>query len=351
MEGLQQLSEKVELPDGGMEWLETHAGHDYLIRNEYGLPKEDQSMTELWLKYQALVFGFYYGLLQPLVSLEYVNDKEAYFRGLWGSGSTTFLAMCTSFSEVLRKEAKVSRTHVLHMLATMYNGRPKLYTPDSSRLNLLGVLGKVSVVAMPLIHTSDVPSQLSQFAVLDLPIVHLIPESDGELYASPSYSIETHFSDEPAMDIMACKQSRKWSVHSSMASVFPGSIPGVVLAARCEGRLAGWFTPIAADTVFLSHAYQKDTGKDASKEASDRATVKGFQVVDKHWQTGSIPIPRLDECDRNAYGVVQSSGCAALRYAAAGFYAGMHEEVVISNGNIQAAFERLEAQEQGIIIC
>lgn len=353
LEGLEELVGKAGLPDGGIEWLEQHAGHEYLIRNEYGHPNEDERMTALWLKYQALVFGFYYGLLQPLVSLEYVNDKVAYFRGLWGSGSTTFLAMCTSFSKELREEARVSRTHVLHMLATMYNGRSKLYNRDSSRLSLLGVLGKVSVVAMPLVHTTDVPSELSKFVVLDLPIVHLIPESDGELYASPSYSIKTHRLDAPAKDIPACRTSKKWSVHSSMASVFPGSIPGVVLAARCEGRLVGWFTPIAADTIFLSHAYQKNTGEDGdtSKEAIDRATVKGFQVVDEDWQTGSIPVPGTDDSECKAFGVVQSSGCAALRYAATGFYAGMSHEVAISNGDIQAAFGRIEAQGQGIIIC
>lgn len=351
-EGLTKLTRKAGLPEGGVEWLETHAGHEYLIRNESGIYNEDKRMTAMWLKYQALVFGFYYGLLQPLVSLEYVNDKEAYFRGLWGSGSTTFLAMCTSFSKALQDEDKVSRTHVLHMLATMYNGRPKLYNGNSSR-PLLGVLGKVSVVAMPLIHTSDVPSELSKFAVLDLPIVHLVPESDGELYASPCWSIKTHRTDAPVKDIIACKVTKKWSVHSSMASVFAGNIPGVVMAARCEGRLAGWFTPVAADTIFLSEAYQNNAGneEDTSNEDNDRATVKGFQVVDSHWQAGSIPVPRLDEFDCNAYGFVQSRGCAALRYAAAGFYAGMSEEVVVSNGDIETAFGRIEAQEQGIVIC
>ena len=46
----------------------------------------------IWIQHQALVFGFYYNLLQPLISLEYVQ-QDVFFRGLWGYGSTTFLAM------------------------------------------------------------------------------------------------------------------------------------------------------------------------------------------------------------------------------------------------------------------
>lgn len=83
-----------------------------------------------------------------------------------------------------------------------------------------------------------------------------------------------------------------------------------------------------------------------SREANDRATVKGFQVLDGDWQGGSIPVPRLEDRDCNAFGVVQSSGCAALRYAGAGFYAGFGEEVVVSNGDIEAAFGRIEMQNE-----
>lgn len=346
-----------------MEWLDTHSGTEFLLRSDSTKLFTDRKNRKfsLWLKYQALVFGFYYRLLKTLVTLRYVDDEAAYFRGLWGETSTTFLAMCTCFGKELNDEQKVSRTHVLYLLASMYNGRPKIYNKNISRQNLVGVMGKITVVAMPLIHTCDVPKEMSSFVILDLPISHLVPETDGELYASPTCSIAISVVATTAQQVYARSSIKKWTVHSTMSSIIPQCIPGVVMVARCEGRLVGWFPLLAAETMFLSTAYmQHQHGEAGSQSAAQgnehgrrvlaSAPVTGFEIQDKDWQSGVIPIPRTTAEQPNAFGVVHSLGFPALRFAAAGFYAGLGEEVAIANGDMEAAFARVEGQEHGIII-
>lgn len=321
-------------------WLETNAGLEFLLRDEnHGLNNsaEDKKNMPLWLKYQSLVFGFYYGLFQPLVDFKYLNDNEVYFRGLWGAGSRTFLAMCTNFNYELRK-GKVGRMHVLYMLSSMYNGRPMLYNPESSRLNLVGLQGNITVVTYPIVHVSDDPDRISKFILLDLPIVHLVPNSNGELYASPSWSIDCRQAGQKEERMVAQVRRhmmmKKWSVHSTMASVFPGVTPGVVMVANCDGRLVGWSTPIAAETTLLSEANMRNAANDQTiDDTEEDSPFEGFRVLDEDWQRGSIPVPRLavTEDEENTFGVVHSAGCEALRYAAAGFCAGLHEERVVSS--------------------
>lgn len=232
----------------------------------------------------------------------------------------------------------------------MYGGRPKVFVPESSRLHLLGILGPVSVVMLSLLRSSDEPIQLTRFAILDLPIAHLLPEADGELYGSPSWSIMFRPPMVDAKNICPRGTTRKWSVHSSMAGVFPQSTPGVVMAARCDGRLVGWFSPLAADTIFLSTAYMRREIQGGEIDGQGQLTVRGFEILDEDWQQGIVPRPMPMENQDNAFGVVHSAGCAALRYAAAGFYSSAGEEVVIANGDVLAAFGRIELQESGVIV-
>lgn len=57
-----------------------------------------------------------------------------------------------------------------------------------------------------------------------------------------------------------------------------------------------------------------------------------------------------DENAENIFGVVQSRGCPALRYAAAGIYTAAGEEVSIATDSIDAASGRLEGEDGGILI-
>ena len=63
-------------------WLETHASLEYLLKSQTEVPDGNDELLELWLTYQALVFGFYYGLFEPLVSHELVPNSTAYYCGL-----------------------------------------------------------------------------------------------------------------------------------------------------------------------------------------------------------------------------------------------------------------------------
>ncbi|PSR78357.1 hypothetical protein BD289DRAFT_456324 [Coniella lustricola] len=301
-----------EASQSDIDWLDTHSSTEFLLRNEstnlFTSRKEPKFL--LWLSFQALVFGFYYRLLESVVTLQYIDDGDAYFRGLWGEVSTTFLAMCTCFGQELNNEGKVSRAHVLYLLASMYNGRPKIYNKGNAQKSLLGVMGKVSVVAMPLIHASDVPKEISSFAVLDLPIPHLIPDADGEIYASPTYSIDSSVVITPPQQITAyVEQQPHQEVQGKGTQANENGASGSLIAA-----------------------------------------TTGFEIKDKDWTKAHIPIPRTTLDQPNAFGLVQSVGCPALRFAAAGFYAALGEEVVIANGDFEAAFGRVEPQERCIII-
>jgi len=121
-------------------------------------------------------------LMQQLVSLE-LFEEDAYFKGLRGYGSTTFLAMCVEFANIIRREGKISRSYVLYMLSTMYNGRQKPFASLSTGKGLIGILGSIPVLSRPLLRTTDNPEEISTFMLVDLPILDLTPDIDGELFA------------------------------------------------------------------------------------------------------------------------------------------------------------------------
>ena len=74
---------------------------------------------------------------------------------------------------------------MLYVLSAMYNGRRKIFSTMSPLPRLVGVLGPISVLALPLVRTTDDPDSISKIAVVDLPIVDLNAESaDGDLMAS-----------------------------------------------------------------------------------------------------------------------------------------------------------------------
>ncbi|KAM7188253.1 hypothetical protein V8F20_010630 [Naviculisporaceae sp. PSN 640] len=133
-----------------------------------------------------------------------------------------------------------------------------------------------------------------------------------------------------------------------MGKAFRGGGPGVVMVARCEGRLVGWFNPAAAETIFLSSSYCQPLHVGEQDFVGDTC-VDGFEILDRDWQQGLVP--RSTEANVDAkVGVVHSSGCPALRYAAAGFYGGVGEEVAIATDDINFALGRVEAQETGVVI-
>lgn len=354
LSAVEELLKPGRTSQGSQVWLSQHTGLEYLLKAQPVGPVGSKADLELWLAYQALVFGFYYKLLEPLVELKFLSQKkeDTYFRGLWGHKSTTFLAMCIQFGQELREHERVGRTHVTYMLATMYGGRQKVYSTEQTAKNLLGVMGPLSILALPLMEASDTPQQLARYAVLDLPVVQLVGAEDGELYAGTGFGI-SFGSPAPSQKPIEWKTpSKAWSVNSSMTHAFRngGGSPGVVMSARCGGRLVGWFSPVVAETMFLSSNYQQCRGEEGGHEehldGNPQLPESCFEVTEQDWESGHIPLPGAEE----SFGIVHSTECPALRYAAAGFYGHVAGEVAIATDDISAAFGRVQAQGSGIII-
>jgi hypothetical protein len=325
------------------EWLQMHTALEFLSRLTTKPSRQPENMG-LWTQYQALVFGFYYKLLEPLISFEHVHEN-AYFRGIWGYGSRLFLAMCSQFAEGLRRGGSVSRTHLLYMLSAMYNGRQHAYSKSSSRSGLVGITGPISVLTLPLLRVSDIPNELGTFMLVDLPVIDLLAEANGELYSGHDTGLEFVHGAKTPVEISPRAPNKLWSVHAKMGNLFDGQ-PRVVMTARCGGRLVGYFSPLAADVTFLGAAYQAPRHE---SDYVDDFRVLGYEIKDEDWQSGMVqrPLPRdlLDQI-----GVVHSRGCPALRYAAAGFFAGAHEEVAIATDDVDMAVGRVSAQDGGVII-
>jgi hypothetical protein len=337
----------VGAPQDSSRWLQNHVAPDYLLRVDGAAVLRDVEYTQVFFKYQAFIFGFYYRLLRSILCFDLV-EPAAFFHGIWGVHSTTFLAMCTQLGQSLRRDEKVSRAHMLYVLSAMYNGRRKIFSTMSPLPRLVGVLGPISVLALPLVRTTDDPDSISKIAVVDLPIVDLNAESaDGDLMASEGGGM--HFKcpsecDRAATLTRPTGPTHDWAVYPYMSMALSGeSTSGVVMAALCGKRLVGWFNPLAADISFLSSAYLRE-----SRSEDD---VVAFEVKDEHWVNGEALQPDPGHVDF-AFGVVHSHGSPSLRYAAAGFYAETGEEVVVarSASEFSGAFGRIEAQGQGIVI-
>ena len=328
-------------------WLHNHVAQDYLLRVDNIDTAPEERYKPVYLKYQAFVFGFYYRLLTQLLSFQLI-EATAFFQGIWGANSTTFLAMCTQLGRCWRRDEKVSRAHMLYILSSMYNGRRKIFDATSKLPRLVGVLGPISVLTLPLVRTTDDPREISRIAIVDLPIVDLSAEgTDGDLMASEGGGI--HFEspgkdDRPTTITQPAGPTDKWTVHPRMSMILGGDgTSGVVMAARCGKRLVGWFNPLAADISFLSPAYVR--------ESYSEGDVVAFEVKDEHWQAGKVLQPSLSN-QGSAFGVVRSHNSPSLRYAAAGFYAERGEEIAIARSatEFRGAFDRIEAQDRGMII-
>ncbi|KAJ4366240.1 hypothetical protein N0V83_007876 [Neocucurbitaria cava] len=334
-------------PTDSLRWLHNHVAQEYLLKVDNVEVVREPQYNSVYFKYQAFIFGFYYQLLRQLLSFDLV-ETTAFFHGIWGTHSTTFLAMCTQLGRCLRRDERASRAHILYVLAAMYNGRRKIFNTSSSLPRLVGVLGPISLLALPLIHTTDDPSEISRIAVVDLPIVDLNADSaDGDLMASEGGGLSFEYPseyDRAAAVIQPASPAHEWTVHPYMSIALGGqNTSGVVMTARCGKRLVGWFNPLAADISFLSSAYLR--------ESYSEGEVVTFEIKDEHWEAGKALQPNPDRPGFE-FGVVHSHGSPSLRYAAAGFYAEKGEEIAIARSSSEfcGAFDRLQAQDQGIVI-
>lgn len=349
LSGLQELA--FDMTTNQIEWLSQHTELDFLLQTERSQVSNNAGEMGIWLQYQAMVFGFYYAFLEPLVSLEYVRT-DVFFRGVWGYGSTTSLAACSQFGQNLRSAHKsVNRTHLLHMLAMMYGGRFKLYSEQKAVKGLQAVMGPISVTTLPLLKTTDQPEDIARFAIVETPVVDLLPDKDGEIYAGTDCDVLVGFRypNAPSRTISVREPGYKWSLHAKMGALFGEGHSEVVMAARCNGRTVGWFSPMAADVTFLSSCYQ------VPRHSSDptytyASTLRNcFEVTDEQWQSGWVARPMAAMNESSCWGVVHSRHCPALRYAAAGMYASIGVDVGIATDDLDVAAGRVEL-DGGIVI-
>ncbi|KAF2852974.1 hypothetical protein T440DRAFT_24234 [Plenodomus tracheiphilus IPT5] len=84
-------------------WLNNHVAQDYLLKVDNMDVVREPQYNSVYFKYQAFVFGFYYELLRQLLSFDLV-ETTAFFHAIWGTHSTTFLAMCTQLGRCLRRD-------------------------------------------------------------------------------------------------------------------------------------------------------------------------------------------------------------------------------------------------------
>ncbi|RPA77189.1 hypothetical protein BJ508DRAFT_310356 [Ascobolus immersus RN42] len=329
-------------------WLHQHIELEYLEQTRETTEFKKYQM-DLWLKYQALLFGFYYRLFDSLLcskSKDRFIQKDSFFTGIWGFGSTTFLTACRKFTDTMRGGDGVTRAHVLYMLASMYNGRQKRYDTSSGARGLLGILGHISILSKPLLQATDEPKEIMKFIVTDLPIIDLMAETDGELYGGLSGGLQ--FSANPGSKVIRNANfgspEHKWTLHAKMGVLLGQGGRGVVMAARCGGVLVGWFDPLAADVAFLNangYYVLEDEGFGDDDDGFGTAGYKAFEVKDSDWQKGVLPSPTSE------IGIIHSRGSPELRYAAAGFLMDFGIEMAIANGDLQRAYGRVEGQDSG----
>ncbi|RPA77188.1 hypothetical protein BJ508DRAFT_172902 [Ascobolus immersus RN42] len=328
------------------------------------LPFETQHQG-LFLKYQALVFGFYYELFEALICRDLVRD-DACCWSICGPGSTMLLAACRSFTLAIRKPNGVRRSQILYLLANLYSGRQKRYHgPPTGSGGLLGILGRISILTKPLMHVTDDPKEIMKFTLLDLPIVDLAPDTDGELRGGHGGGGRLKFEGNARdrtkrVAIGGPLNPERWTLHAKMGLLFGNSGRGVVMAARCDGVLIGCFNPLAADLAFLNHSnglYLTGRGE-VLPDGHDGFGFKGIEIKDDDWKTGNLPALDREATSGSGerLGIVHSKGCPELRYAAAGFFMDAHIEMAIventDEATMVAAYERLASNGKGgYIIC
>lgn len=348
LSALEKLVEGLESRDPGrIVWLNQHTSLEFLSKAPL-LQGERPENMDLFAQYQALVFGFYYKLLDQLIVLDQV-EETAYFRWIWGHGSTLFLSMCSELAKAFRR-GKVSRTHLLFLLSAMYDGRQIPYMDQSSKRGLIGILGTISVLTLPLLRVTDQRSDVAKFAFVDLPVIDLVPEANGELYSGEVQYIDFFSSDLPPKMITPRNPDTRWpwSVHAKMGMLVDGQTRGVMMAVRCGGSLVGYFGPLAADVAFLSEAYVAKR-HEADPDYIDEIIVKGFEITEDDWKKGCVQKPIMQEHWEQIV-VVHSRGNALLRYAASGIFASSYEELAIVTDDIDAAVGRVQGQGCGVII-
>ena len=343
---LAALSDFMEsLPKELQDWLYRAAKLDGGISDLDNTFSEQQ--LDVFLCFQSMVFGYWYKLLEPWVSMEYIKH-EVYFYGVWGYRDTYLFVMIRTYATDLRHSLTkphegLNRDDMLTLLATLFAGRskhkverPRKDKPILSH-GMIAILDTISVVSMSLLKISDEPQQQARFAVVSLPLISVLPDRYGELWTGDAAGIQFLPCDDASQEIARTSPQKKWSVHPKMTTI-EGRLSGVVMMVRCGGVVVGVINPADADAVLL-RAQENLTGHLGPREGGIGTLLSFKNVLEDHFQRGVIHRPTR----RGEVVVVQSYGSPVMRYAAAGFYA--HEaHLVVSHPMLQDAISAISSQ-------
>lgn len=192
----------------------------------------------------------------------------------------------------------------------------------------------ISVLTIPLLRPTDIPDEIVYFAVVDLPVIDLLSDFD-ELYYGYSSGIAFTPAGGPQNQITPHGPTKPCSVLAKLGKFFGEARSGVMMAARCDGRLVGWFGPLAADFTSLSSCCQRERHKD-EPGLENNSVIHGYEFKDEDWQNCLTPRALLETSEEQT-SVFHSHGCAALRHAATGFLANAEEEIAIGTDDTSVA--------------
>ena len=334
-EELQNWLYKSAKLDGGVNDLENHLTQDQM---------------DAFLRYQCLVFGYWYELLNPWVSLDYI-EQEVYFYGVWGYRDTYLLSRLRTTATSLRHSLTklhdgLSREQMLYVLGTMFAGRsnhrserPRKEKPILTH-GMMAILDKISIVSMSLLKVSDEAQEQTRFAILSMPLINVVPDRDGELWTGDAKGIDFSTSVNGSQQVIRRKPREHWSVHPKMTAV-GGRLSDVVMMARCGGVVVGIFNPRDADAALL-RAQENRSGHLTQVSSGIGPPKRYLDVLEQNFQKGVVFRPTRE----GDVVVVHSQGSPIMRYAAAGFYA-KESHTVIGYPDHQDAIRAIRAQMCG----
>ena len=341
-----------DLSDDTEDWLYKAAKLDG------GIDDLDNNFTKeqmgAFLRFQALVFGYWYGLLDPWVCRDYL-DAETYFYGIWGYRDTYLLVVLRTVATHFRKALKspnegLRRDQMLGVLSTMFAGRakdnvhrPKMQKPILMH-GMVAILDKLSIVSMSLLKISNDAQQQARFAIISLPIIPIMPDNDGEVWAGDASGIlsqsSAHFSQHPTREL----PNQEWSIHPKMTTT-GGRISDVTLMVRCGGVAVGTIDLDEADAILL-RAQENESGHLGKVPGASGLglgpSLSYLNTFERNFQDGII----CRAVRRGEIVIVHSYGSPIMRYAAAGFYA-KEAHVIVACPDQAEAVQKLMAQRCG----
>ena len=343
------------------DWLGTNLMYDDSTIGDLSNSFPDAEL-DLLLCYQALVYGFWYQIVDELLVQDYIQT-DILMSGIWGWRETRLLAKLEQLNRTIVKRQPIARVDMIRALAMMFAGRcgkpfESVAEDDVRRQGLMAVLGSISIVSMSLLRIPRLPEDCVKFALVSLPVLDLLGDQNGELFSAARFD-GPQITDASPTELIVFKSSpiKTWSVHPKLNYV-NGRIEDVSMVARCGGVPVNSFCPDLADIAFLNSIHlhsglgddKHSSGPLENRRESDDEDVKvfGVNVTEDDFLNGIIPASSTDQA--NPYvKVVHSTKSVAMRYAAIGEHCLVGDEmrILYDKCKLRAEIDRLPRSKNG----